>query len=567
MSSITTNTTTTDISSAERPKRIRLSADAAAAANTVPNNDDKVFSYTSGNVTASASVVEFGSSFQSTGICFLDHMVDQLTSHGQLGVTLHVVSTDGGGVKVEHQPHVDYAGGSLREGDRLHDDDIFIAAGTALGMALRQLVVSRTTGSHDDQSSPSSSASVFCCPLDESFCEAQLELLSAASSSSSSADSAAGPASSSVSLAPYGTMPPQGRRWIGCYRCNLTPVFFRSLVDALGGGNCTNSSSGGTSSPCCSYLRLRKVRGHNAHHIVESTFKAFARVFRACLDGLTMGGNHGQVAVEEDRLSARRRLLEDGTATKKREEEHRTGSRSRSTKETTIEVNVNLDRQAPSFNEQQQQHAVTSNIHTGVELMDLVLGELRQKAGFHFDVHCDGDTYIDDHHTVEDVAITLGQCLNQALGSKAGMARMGCAQVRVGNTDHLVRAVMDLSNRPFFEWNLPFDEEYVGGDDEGFAAMQRGASGTTSMMLCGSALTCEMLLHVFESLTIETRATVHLELIVPNNGQEEYVPKPGHTRDLALAAARAFGTALAECVRVDPRRAGKVASSKGTLSV
>ena len=84
-------------------------------------------------------------------------------------------------------------------------------------------------------------------------------------------------------------------------------------------------------------------------------------------------------------------------------------------------------------------------------------------------------------------------------------------------------------------------------------------------MLCGSALTCEMLQHVFESLTIETRATVHLELV---DGDEEYKPQyPGHTKDLALASAKAFGTALAECVRVDPRRAGKVASSKGTLSV
>ena len=97
--------------------------------------------------------------------------------------------------------------------------------------------------------------------------------------------------------------------------------------------------------------------------------------------------------------------------------------------------------------------------------------------------------------------------------------------------------------------------------------MERGAAarnakfGGNATMLCGSALTCEMLQHVFESLTIETRATVHLELVSHDSKCE------GRTKDLALAAARAFGTALAECVRVDPRRAGKVASSKGTLSV
>jgi len=153
-------------------------------------------------------------------------------------------------------------------------------------------------------------------------------------------------------------------------------------------------------------------------------------------------------------------------------------------------------------------------------------------------------------------------------------------------------------------YHLPLDEEYVGGDEEAFAAMRRGAvimnnkksSGSnnnnnnnnanmnttpttaTPTMLCGSALTCEMLQHIFESLTIETRATVHMEILqhhVDNNDKAKssskktinYKPYPGHTKELAFAAARAFGTALAECVRIDPRRAGKVASSKGTLSV
>jgi len=204
---------------------------------------------------------------------------------------------------------------------------------------------------------------------------------------------------------------------------------------------------------------------------------------------------------------------------------------------------------------------------------------------------------------------TLGQCFNVALGDKAGLARMGCAEIAVGNNKgnatanhviEIVRCVMDLSNRPYFEWDLPLDEEYVGGDEEAFAAMRRGAvimnskkSGSnnnnnantnttpttaTPTMLCGSALTCEMLQHIFESLTIETRATVHMEILqhhVDNNDKAKssskktinYKPYPGHTKELAFAAARAFGTALAECVRIDPRRAGKVASSKGTLSV
>ena len=77
--------------------------------------------------------------------------------------------------------------------------------------------------------------------------------------------------------------------------------------------------------------------------------------------------------------------------------------------------------------------------------------------------------------------------------------------------------------------------------------------------LCGNVLSCEMLFHVYNSLTLEMRSSCHLEL-------REDDGKTGHTLDLALAAANAYGAALARAVRVDPRRKGKVASSKGTLS-
>ena len=76
---------------------------------------------------------------------------------------------------------------------------------------------------------------------------------------------------------------------------------------------------------------------------------------------------------------------------------------------------------------------------------------------------------------------------------------------------------------------------------------------------CGGTLSCEMLHHVFDSLTLETRATCHLELAEDAGGA-------GHTMDLALAAAHAYGSALSRAIRVDPRRRGAVASSKGTLS-
>ena len=151
---------------------------------------------------------------------------------------------------------------------------------------------------------------------------------------------------------------------------------------------------------------------------------------------------------------------------------------------------------------------------------------------------------------------------------------MGCALGAAGGA--VVRAVLDLSNRPHFASDLPLDEEYVGGvrewDDEaaGRAEAAAAAAGGEATAggeaaapapcdVCGGVLSCEMLHHAFDSLTIEVRATLHLELQSDRGGD-------GHTRDVALAAAEAYGAALSRAIRVDPRRRGAVASSKGTLS-
>ena len=185
--------------------------------------------------------------------------------------------------------------------------------------------------------------------------------------------------------------------------------------------------------------------------------------------------------------------------------------------------------------------------------------------GIEMIVHCEGDRHIDDHHTAEDVAITLGQCLHEALGDKAGLARMGCAE---GESDAhggaaRVRAVIDLSNRPHFTSDLPLDEEFVGGPTAADAAAGDAATAEATPApcdaLCGALLSCEMLHHVFESLTLETRATCHLETRADGGAA-------GHTLPLALAAAEAYGAALSRAIRLDPRRGGAVASSKGTLS-
>eukprot|EP00930_Biecheleria_cincta_P085199 TRINITY_DN74605_c0_g1_i1.p1 TRINITY_DN74605_c0_g1~~TRINITY_DN74605_c0_g1_i1.p1 ORF type:complete len:542 (-),score=111.70 TRINITY_DN74605_c0_g1_i1:48-1643(-) len=521
----------------------------------------------SGAVIAEAQVVTIEdadgklSSKIGTGICFLDHMIDQFTSHGMVGVTLRCGLADAQdqaepGTLGKHcfAPLCDYATGPLA--GRPHDRDICMACGRALGLALR-LVADEVAkaSSASGQGDEAGGAEVFCCPLDEAFAEVTLELSPADEQRRGKC---------TASLEPYGRFAApgsSGRQWVGRYRTELTPVFWSSLAGAL---QCDVS--------------LRKVRGSNAHHQLESTFKSFARAFRASLDRLAAGGGCHGCALPGSGPAVPAAPPAPGS-------EPRRAERQRTTKETTIEVRVDLD--SPwSFADEPLGFAAawtgkwstatklkatvqqTSRIMTGIKVLDLVLVEFAKAAGIEIVIHCDGDRHIDDHHTAEDVSITLGQCFHEALGDKAGLARMGCAEAVHGGAR--VRAVLDLSNRPHFESDLPLDEEYVGAVD--CANVSPGGSQPPAKKaklesdqaapcdaLCGAVLSCEMLYHVFNSLTLEMRSTCHLELIKDEGAA-------GHTLDLALAAASAYGAALSRAIRVDPRRRGAVASSKGTLS-
>lgn len=497
-----------------------------------------------------------------TGICFLDHMVDQLTSHGQLGVTLRcgiatpVKGATASGKRDAPEPETrffaplrDYATGLA---DRPHDRDIFIACGSALGAALRCVVDEVKARSSDGAAngSPAIASALFCCPLDEALAEAVIDLAPAEASREGEC---------SVRLEPYGTFAAgaSGRRWIGRFRTEYTPLFWEALAGSLG---CT--------------LSLCRVRGANAHHVLESNFKAFARAFRAALDRLADGQPQGCAAPGAGPAPT---LVAPSMP--------RIAERRRATKETTIEVRVDLDApwratDEPAGAQSAWDGAVmtataltasvqaSARVSTGIAMLDAVIDRLARGAGIQAIVRCEGDRHIDDHHTAEDVAITLGQCLHEALGDKAGLARMGCAEG--GDGGAVVRCVMDLSNRPHFESNLPLDEEYVGAADGAGGGVAGGGEGRVTGgdadgsvapwdALCGGVLSCEMLYHVFNSLTLEMRATCHLEL-------RHDKAAAGHTADLALAAAEAYGAALSRALRVDPRRRGAVASSKGTLS-
>lgn len=287
---------------------------------------------TSGAIVAEALVLDLTPPSKiGTGICFLDHMVDQFTSHGMLGVTLRcgvggdasasasaaapvpepepetVSQGEVGGTKF-FAPLQDYATGMS---GRPHDRDIFAACGSAMGLALRRVVDEVAGGLPADAlSGGGPAAALFCSPLDESFAEATVDLRPIAAEHVGRCVATLEPYGVHCGRAAAGATAAAGRRWIGRYRTELTPVFWQSLAAALGAD-----------------ISLKKVRGGNAHHQLESTFKAFARAFRAALDRMVdPTGSHGCAAVGDAPLP----LLAAP--------EPRRAERRRATKETTIEV-------------------------------------------------------------------------------------------------------------------------------------------------------------------------------------------------------------------------------------
>src|SRR6266567_7949822 len=130
---------------------------------------------------------------------------------------------------------------------------------------------------------------------------------------------------------------------------------------------------------------------------------------------------------------------------------NRTASLERNTRETQIAVALNLDGTG---------HA---ELATGVPFLDHMLDQVARHGMLDLSVQAKGDLHIDAHHTVEDVGITLGQAVKQALGDKAGLARYGVAYVPLDEA--LSRAVIDLSGRPGLEYHVPFTRPMIGAFD------------------------------------------------------------------------------------------------------
>ena len=194
----------------------------------------------------------------------------------------------------------------------------------------------------------------------------------------------------------------------------------------------------------------------------------------------------------------------------------RTASASRKTAETSIELALDLDGTG------------ASDVSTGVGFFDHMLCALSRHALVDLDLHVEGDTWVDDHHTVEDTGIVLGQALREALGDKRGIRRFGSCMVPLDEA--LVMAAVDISGRGELFWDVPISAQKVGTFDT------------------------ELGHEFFAGLARDAGITLHLRLVFGENAHH-----------ILEAAFKAAARALREAVEPDSRMAGTIPSTKGSL--
>jgi len=194
----------------------------------------------------------------------------------------------------------------------------------------------------------------------------------------------------------------------------------------------------------------------------------------------------------------------------------RTADIRRDTKETQIRVQLDLDGSGQA------------RLATGIGFFDHMLEQIARHALIDLDVEARGDLHIDGHHTVEDVGITLGMALKQALGDKSGITRYGHAYVPLDEA--LSRVVVDFSGRPGLHMSVPFKAGMIGGFD--------------------SQLTHEF----FQGLANHAPLTLHIDNLKGDNAHHQ-----------CESVFKAFARALRMAMAPDPRSAGVVPSTKGTL--
>lgn len=194
----------------------------------------------------------------------------------------------------------------------------------------------------------------------------------------------------------------------------------------------------------------------------------------------------------------------------------RTADITRNTNETRVRVAINLDGTG------------RQTIETGVPFLDHMLDQIARHGLIDLDIHCDGDTHIDDHHTVEDVGITLGQAFAAAVGDKAGLRRYGHAYVPLDEA--LSRVVIDFSGRPGLYYHIPFTRAHIGKFDVDLAR------------------------EFFQGFVNHALVTMHIDNLRGENSHHQ-----------CETVFKAFGRALRMATERDPRNEGVVPSTKGVL--
>lgn len=194
----------------------------------------------------------------------------------------------------------------------------------------------------------------------------------------------------------------------------------------------------------------------------------------------------------------------------------RTATITRKTAETDISVTVNLDGSG------------RYDCETGVGFFDHMLDQLARHSLIDMTIRADGDLHIDDHHTVEDVGIALGQALTQAMGDKRGITRYGSCTLPMD--DAQVICALDLSARPFLIWNVDFPTAKIGTFDT------------------------ELVREFFQAFATHGGITLHVDKLHGFNSHH-----------IAEAAFKAVARALREALEADPRRTDAIPSTKGSL--
>ena len=195
----------------------------------------------------------------------------------------------------------------------------------------------------------------------------------------------------------------------------------------------------------------------------------------------------------------------------------RTATVTRNTSETQITVSINLDGKG------------IGRFDTGVPFLEHMLDQICRHGLIDLDIQAQGDRHIDDHHTVEDIGITLGQALKQAVGDKVGIRRYGHSYVPLDEA--LSRVVLDLSGRPGLTYNIDFTRAMIGQFD------------------------VDLFSEFFHGLVNHSMMTLHIDNLRGLNAHHQ-----------AETVFKAFGRALRMAVERDERMAGVMPSTKGTLT-